>query len=150
VKPRLPEDPLTPASRGQTLVVGAASLIAGIAFLVFAALTVHVTSASGRIGQPSVILLLAVMLVIGVGFIDVAVAIFRKKGKSRSYLLSNTTLYVSGCFLFIIPLLLVGVSILGKSQEGAWSALKVLSVSSLGLLAIRLARIRSKRSLTKR
>ncbi len=145
----LPEDPLTPASRDQILVVGVASLIAGIAFLVFAALTVQMASTSGRIGQASVILLIAVMLVIAIGFLDVAVAIFRKKGKGRPYLLSNTTLYLIGGFLLIIPVLLVGVGIFQKSQGMTWSALEVLVFAGIGFWAMPPARMRSKRSLTK-
>ncbi|HVT72902.1 MAG TPA: hypothetical protein VHD61_07180 [Lacunisphaera sp.] len=141
---RLPKDPLTPATRSQVIVAGVASLITAIAFIIFAAVTTQMTFASGRIRLPSVMLLIAFMLVISLGFFDVTVAIFRKR---RLYLLSSTTLYLIGSFLFILPLGMLGWSLMKESPEDTLSVLKVLSLSSLGLLTIRLAHIRRKRAL---
>jgi hypothetical protein len=46
---RLPENPCTVASKGQLLVAGVASSITGIAFLIFAILTINITRSNGRL-----------------------------------------------------------------------------------------------------
>lgn len=141
---RLPKNPLTPASKIEVLITGIASAVAGIIFLVFAALTVWITYSNGRIGMPPVVMLISVMVILSIGFFDVAFAIFRTNGRRRKHLLSNATLYLVGGFLLILPTLMV---ILGALMNSKWELtpiLTFLSMSSLGLLAIRLARIRSK------
>jgi biotin transporter BioY len=141
---RLPKDPLTPASKVEVLVTGIASAVAGIAFLVFAALTSWITYSNGRMGLPPVAMLISVMVVLSIGFFDVAFAIFRTKTRRRKNLLSNATLYFVGGFLLILPTLMVILGVLMTSKWELTPILTFLSMSSLGLLAIRLARIRSK------
>ena len=145
---QLPTDPLTPASKSQTIVVGVASLITSTAFFIFAALTIQMTSASGRISLPPVIFLIALMLIIGVGFLSVAVVIFRRQEKRGPYLLGSVTLYLVGAFLFVMPIATAGAMMLTQSYQDSWLLLKVLPLSSLGLLAIRLAHIRRKKQCT--
>src|SRR4051812_27209931 len=125
----LPDDPLTPASKGQTLLVGVMSLIAASAFFVFTALTIQNTSASGRIAQPSIIWLIALMVLIGAGFLDVAFALLRKGGKRRRYLLSSTTLYLVGGFFVAVPVVLVAHSVLTRPDKELWSLLRVMTLS---------------------
>jgi len=141
---RLPKDPLTPASNGEALITGIASAAAGIAFLVFAASTIRITYSNKRIGLPPVVLLISVMVVLSIGFFDVAFAIFRTKTRQRKHLLSSVTLYLVGGFLLILPTLMVILGVLMTSKWELTPILTFLSMSSLGLLAIRLARIRGK------
>lgn len=143
---RLPKDPLTPASKNQVLVTGIASLLFGVTFLGLATLAIRLTSDSGRILLPSVITLIAVMLVIAVGFLDVAFAALRKKEKRRPYLLSSFTLYGVGGFLVVIPILVFGLSLVKAPEEIVWFDYRALSGVGIGLLAIRLAHIRRKKN----
>lgn len=128
------------------LVAGIASLAAGTAFLAFAALTIAITRSAGRLAVPSVMLLIGLMVILGVGFLDVAFAVFRGKGRRRSHLLSNATLYLSGGFLAALPMLVLGLGIVMGSRVDLPSILEALSISGIGLVAIRLARIRGRRA----
>ena len=140
-----PNDPLTPASKGQVVVVGIASAVTSIAFFVFAALTIHMTATSGRIGQLPVIFLIALMLVISVGFLAVAISMFRKQEGRDSQLMGSATLNLVGGFLVVVPLAVAGSMLLTQSNRDSWLLLKILPISSLGLLAMRLARVRKKK-----
>ena len=82
------------------------------------------------------------MIVLGVGFFDVAFAVFRKKEKRRAQLLGNLTLYLAGGFLIVVPPLLLLLNLL----EGLEVDFRPLWISSIGLLAIRLAWIRQKKT----
>jgi hypothetical protein len=88
--------------------------------------------------------LISVMVVLSAGFLEVAFATLRRKEKRRAQLLGRTTLLLIGGFLVFLPLLLLGVSIWMGTEAEVASAVGVLSLSSLGLLAIRLARIRKR------
>lgn len=119
-------------------------MLAGLTFLMFAVLTIKLTYASGRLAQPAVLVLISVMVVLSAGFLEVAFATLRRKEKRRAQLLGRTTLLLIGGFLVFLPLLLLGVSIWMGTEAEVASAVGVLSLSSLGLLAIRLARIRKR------
>ena len=141
----LPKDPLTPASKRQLLISGVASSITGIAFLVFAALTVNITHSNGRLELPSVMLLIGFMVIVGVGFLSAAFAIFRGKDKPGVSLFSIPALYFVGGVLFALPLLILALGFVMGFRVELIFIVRLLPMSGLGLLAIRLARIRSKK-----
>ncbi len=138
----MPEDPTTPATKGQTIVVGVASAVAGVGFLVCAGLMIVLTHSSGRLMLLPVIFLNCVTIILGVGFLDVAFALLRKKEKRRAQLFGNFTLYLAGGFLIFVPLFLLFLGLV----EGSDVDLRILGGVSLGLLAIRLAWVRKKKT----
>jgi hypothetical protein len=143
---RLPKDPLTPASKREIMITGVASLITGIAFLIFAALTINITHSNGRLGLPAVMLLIGFMVVVGVGFLGAASSIFRGRNKSGISLLSSPTLYFVGGVLFALPLGILALGFIMGFRADLVFVVRLLPLSGLGLLAIRLARIKSKKS----
>jgi len=142
---QLPKDPLTPASKREVLITGVASSITGIVFLIFAILTINITHSNGRLGLPPVMFLIGFMVIVGVGFLGAAFTIFRGKDKREVSLFSSPTLYLVGGVLFVLPLLIVALIIGMGSRVDLILVARVLPIMGLGLLAIRLARIRSKK-----
>ena len=138
----LPEDPLEPATKRQEFVAGIGFFLAGIAVLAFATWLTGNAYSNGRLKTLPVICILGGVIFIGIGFLDAAFAVLRKKGRRRPQLLGSVALYLVGSFMIVLPPWMTIDSIL----KGEKTDLKVLWLVSLGLLAVRLAWIRRKKT----
>jgi hypothetical protein len=126
--------------------MGVASSITSIAFFVLAALAIRMTAKSGRIGLPPVIFLNALLLAIGLCFLAIAIAVFRRQDDPNPQLTGSATLYLVGGFLLILPLGIAVVMVLTHSYDDVGLLLiHALPMSGLGILAMRLAYLRRKR-----
>ena len=142
---RFPPDPTLRVTKGPAAAVGLVALIFGAGFLVLAGVMSLQIHARGRFGLLPGMLAIALVTVIGLGFLDAAHALLRSDRGSRTVLLSNFTLYWVGGFFCLLPALLLifhysGVARLTSLREIATT----LPAMGIGVLAIWLARSRNK------
>lgn len=143
----LSTNPLVPANKVLVFIVGVASAIVGIAFVVLTTWTVFHMYAEGRLGQYTVIAVIGIMATLGIGFLGIAFAMFPRKGAQRDQYLGSFVLYVVGGILFVLPVLILALQLMMEPNVELTPILKSLPLSALGLLAIRLGQIRAKKRL---
>ena len=142
MKKRFPIHPFLPLARRQTLGVGIAALVFGIGFLVFGGVLASYAHTWGSDDRVPVILMLAIIVIVGVGFLDAAYALLRGR---RKELLGSFSLYAIGGFLCAIPILLLVAIYKGVAKSGnIEQTMLTLPAIAIGLMAIRLAWLRSR------